>query len=325
LFRIQKEIFQLALIVIIGITIRLVAIQIANGSNYGPVDVFYADKYATRTILDFSSPYLQEYAVRTTEVVSFAYLPFVRIYYAPFYLLGDIRYGNILADAIIMVSVYFVAKHISPRRAILAPMVYAILPPSIALTSVVSTNIMVGTAFLTASLAFLLYGRHSGAAVFLGLAITSNQLIILTLPILILYFWKMEKSFYLLIAALISTAIILPFLVLSPSKFIYDVIEFQFVRPHQSNGIFSLDGVIYTAFGEALQTWIRVSIFGLLGVVTLAWFARRTDRLVISTGIFLLSGAFLLPVDGFWNYFLPAFAIGCIFVSRVLPRLKGFS
>ena len=128
----------------------------------------------------------------------FAYLPMVPIYYAPFYLLGDIRFGSIFADILIMFSLYYIAKSINRGAAFFAPLAYAFFPFSIWLTSVASTNIMIGTSFLTVSTATLLQKKHLVAAIFLGLALATNQLVLLALPLIIFYLWGERKISYFL-------------------------------------------------------------------------------------------------------------------------------
>jgi hypothetical protein len=304
----------LFIIIAIGVLIRVISIPLFASVPYNPVDVYYVDNQAAKVILDFQNPYSQNLVAHGYALTMFAYLPMVPIYYAPFYLLGDIRLGSIFADILIMFSLYFIAKSINRGAAFFAPLAYAILPFSIWLTSVASTNVMIGTSFLTVSIAALLKKKHLVAAIFLGLALATYQLDFLALPLIIFYFWGERKISYFLGALLVTAGIILPFFLQDTFQFIYDVILFQFQRPLQSNGVFSLYSLIYTTTGISLASWIRVALFLVATLIAVVLLRRKTIFLVPLAGTLLFLGAFILPVNGFWNYFLPGatFLIACI-------------
>jgi hypothetical protein len=247
--KLEQTKYLIFVIIAIGVLIRVISIPFFASIPYNPVDVYYVDNQAAKIILDFQNPYSQNLVAHGYGLNMFAYLPMVPLYYAPFYLIGDIRIGNIFADILIMFSLYFIAKSINRGAAFFAPLAYAILPFSIWLTSVASTNIMIGTSFLTVSTATLLRKKHLPATIFLGLALATNQLVFLALPLLFIYFWKDRKILHFLGSLLVAAGIILPFLWQNTFGFIYDVILFQFQRPLQSNGIFSLYSLINTTTG----------------------------------------------------------------------------
>jgi 4-amino-4-deoxy-L-arabinose transferase-like glycosyltransferase len=300
-------------IVAVGVLLRVISIPLF--ALYPPVDVYYVDNQATKIILDLQNPYSQNLVAHGYALNIFAYLPMVPIYYAPFYLLGDIRIGSIFADILIMFSLYFIARSLNRgAAAFFAPLAYAILPFSIWLTSIASTNIMIGTSFLTISTAALLKKKHLVAALFLGLALATNQLVFLSLPLFIFYFWRKRKVSYFFGSLLVTAGIILPFFLQDTFSFIYDVILFQFQRPLQNNGIFSLYSLINTTTGLSLTSWIRVTLFLVATLIALILLRRKMLFLVPLVGTLLFLGAFILPVNGFWNYFLPGatFLIACI-------------
>ena len=307
----------LALIVASGIVMRGVAIAASAHGPYAPVDVYTVDKQASRALLNFQNPYDVSYVVQGASTNIFAYLPLVPIYYAPFYMFGDIRYGSIVADVLTIVALYFIARSFEPRAANYAALIYALLPVSIWLTSVSATNIMVGTAFLTVSIALIQQKRFGlGSAVF-GLGMASNQLVILLFPIFCLYFWRVSQLRSIAYSLAVSALLILPALILSPAHFLSDVLSFQFSRPFQTNGYFGLYGILYLASGVSLGLAVRAPLFLFSYILSLIAFRKSSGFLLYSSGAALLFGAFLLPVNGFWNYFLPSLAIG----SAALPMI----
>jgi Gpi18-like mannosyltransferase len=312
--KLEQAKYFIFLIIAVGVLIRVISIPVFSIAPYHPVDVYYVDNEAAKLILNLQNPYSQNLVTNGHTLNMFAYLPMVPLYYSPFYLLGDIRLGNIFADVLIMFSLYFISKSINRGAAFFAPLAYAILPFSIWLTSVASTNIMIGTAFLTVSIAALLKKKHLAASIFLGLSLATNQLVFLALPLLLFYFWREHKTSYFLGSLLVTTGIILPFFIQDTFRFIYDVILFQFQRPLQENGVFSLYSLINTTTGLSLASWVRVSLFLFVTVVALISLKWKRFVLVPLIGTLLFLGAFILPVNGFWNYFLPGatFLIACI-------------
>ena len=312
----RKEIWLLAIIIIAGVVIRLAVIPVFSG-QYKPVDIYIVDEQASKLILNFQNPYMHSYLVHNYALDIFAYLPMVSIYYAPFSLLGDIRYGNIFADVLIMLAVYWIARSMSFRTALYAPVAFAILPWSIWLTSIASTNFMVGTAFLMLSLASMLRKKYTLAAVFLGLGVATNQLLVLLLPLYAYHYWTGHNFSRFIISLAVPAAIILPFFVSSPYKFFYDVAAYQFVRQLQSDGSFSLFSILKTSFGFQVSTWARVILFTVPFLALTFWFKHRSKVLAPSAGALLFLAAFILPVNGLWNYFLPSFALACLLIPLI--------
>jgi hypothetical protein len=299
-----------------------------NGLNGNPVDIYYVDREAATLILRLQDPYLySNYTNHIGGIVTFAYLPLVPIYYAPFILIGaDIRYGSILADFIIMVALYFIGR--STLRTIfsksLVPfsgsVAYAILPTSIWLSAVTGSNMMIGSMFLMVALAFLLERKNIASSIFLGLALGTDQFMILIFPVIALYFLRNRQPKPVLVTTLVSGAIVLPFFLYSPSKFVYDVLLFQFERPLQSNGLFSLYGLLYATTGFEIGTLYRLIIFLIPTAVSTFLFSKTKTRMLIGIAVMSALGAFLLPVDGFWNYFLLPMTMICALVPAILTR-----
>jgi hypothetical protein len=314
--KIEQTKYSILIIVLVGVIVRLAAIPLSASAPNSPVDVYYVDNQSAKLLLSLKNPYIQQPVVNGHSYL-FVYLPIVAVYYVPFYLLGDIRFGNIVADIIIMFSVYWVAKSINRGAAFFAPLAFAVSPLSILLTSISATNIMVGTSFLTLSIATLLKKKYLLASLFLGVALATNQLVAVALPVLIYYFWDEHKFSYLIGSLLLSAGIILPFFITAPAVFLYNVVLFHYIV-YESNGPFSLYSLMNATASQSITSWFRVGLFLLAVLITIVWLSRKKVSIVPLVGVLLLLGAFILPANGFLNYYLPSAAFVCALVPYAI-------
>lgn len=318
--------FPLIAISLVALVVRLIMIPFAGVLHVNPVDVYYVDNEAAKLILEFRDPYLySNYTNRFGEIVTFAYLPFVPLYFAPFVLIGsDIRYGSVFADVMITIALYFIGKslleksHASSWIPFTGSIAYAILPASIFLTSVMGTNQMIGLMFLIVALAVLLEDKSLLAGVFLGLALATNQFVLLVFPVLLIYCLRNRNFKTILVSILVASAIILPFLLYSPSGFLYDIMLFQFVRPMQQNGIWSLYHVVYMISGFKVDTFLRVAIFLVPTAIATFLFSNSKRNMLIGIALVSAIASVVLPNDGFWNYFLMPMAVICSLIPLIL-------
>jgi uncharacterized membrane protein len=327
-----RDYYLLVLISIIAILIRLVSMYyFANGTIGNTVDVYYVDRESAKLILEFQDPYLfSNYTNHLGNLVTFAYMPVIPAYYAPFLVLAsDIRIGNIVADVIIVVAMFFIGRSIMKREnfrfwvAFSGSIAYAILPTSIFLTSVSGTNMMIGSMFLFVGLAALFEERPSIAGVFIGVALAANQFIILIFPLVALYCLRNHNLKTVLISASVAAMIILPFMLYSPSQFVYDAFTFQFQRTMQKNGVWDLYYLVYTLSGFKLGTYLRVAIFIVPASFASFFFSRKKKNdLLIGSAIVSALASIVLPIDGFWNYFLLPFTFLCALVPSILSSTR---
>jgi uncharacterized membrane protein len=319
----------LLIITTLAVLLRLLAIPyLGNGTSGNPVDVYYVDTEAAKLIANLKDPYLySNFTNHFGSTVVFAYLPIIPIYFAPFALIGaDIRLGSIVADVVALLAIYFIVKSTSIETqnkewlTFLGPVLYALLPVSILLTSVIGSNMMIGSMFTLAGIAALFDERKILAGVLLGSAVATNQFVILVLPVIVVYSVRNRNIRTPILAIIVASAIILPFFLYSPSKFLYDVIVFQFERQVQQNGPLSLYYVTYTGAGVAVSTFLRFTIFLVPAAVVTIVLSRTKEGLLWGVAIISALGAFVLPVDGFWAYFLLPVSIGCALAPIVIAR-----
>jgi hypothetical protein len=312
----RRELWFLALILVLGIAVRVAVIPVYSGT-YNHVDVYTVSAQASKLILNMQNPYTFTYTIHNSTLGIFNYLPMVPIYYAPFYLLGDIMYGNIFADVLIMLSLYWIAKSLNFKTAVYAPLTFAILPWSIWLTSIASTNFMVGTAFLMLSIAALMRKKYIVAAGLLGLAVASNQVIITALPLFGYYYWRVKKLSRFTFSLAVLAAIILLFFLSSPSQFFNGVVTNQFARGHNAEAIYGLNGILSALFNIQLSILTRVAIFSISYMFVTYLFRKKSSLFLLSAGLLMFFAAFVLPVDTMWNYYLPTLAFFSIIATVV--------
>ncbi|MDA4118893.1 MAG: hypothetical protein OK455_11200, partial [Thaumarchaeota archaeon] len=108
-----------------------VAVRIYVVVAFPPVtDVYYYDTQAAQLILHGVSPYGHSFAGIPPSLATpgaqdvFAYLPFTAIYFVPFYLLGDVRFGAIAADVIIGLCLFQFQK----RWSMVAAAIFLLIP-----------------------------------------------------------------------------------------------------------------------------------------------------------------------------------------------------
>lgn len=179
-----------------------------------PVDVRQAESYLSKGL----NPYGQNYTIdarvnpynvsqNNIEVVRFLqYPPMMILYYFPFYLLGDIRYGNLVADMIIyaLIVAYFRDKSFERK--------FAFLFLGNGLNFVVNFyyggNDIVAGLFVAVSI-YLLSKKEKLSAVGYGLSLVTKQLTLLILPYFVIK--SRRKIIYLLLASFTGLVVALPF------------------------------------------------------------------------------------------------------------------
>lgn len=274
-------------------------------------DVYYYLTESVKTFLSGMNPYLHTYtsvppALATPGAADvFAYLPFTFLYLIPFYLLGDIRVGFIVADLVVGACLYLYGG----RWRALAASVFLFLPFTTVFSVVYLNASLLAMPFI--ALFFLLEsrGRGSWASFSFGVALAASQFSVLILPFFILYArgrrWTEPMA-----AVIVGLAIVLPFLLLSPSTFLSETVSFQFGRSvsplFQTGGPFgfsvnpSLSGFTSRAFGVAAPVYLKAAI-ELVALVPLAR-VRDLPSLARNSTLFVLLSAFVLPNDFFWAY-----------------------
>jgi hypothetical protein len=294
---------------------------------FGPAsDVFYYDKQAAQTLLAGANPYTHTFTAIPSALETpgaervFAYLPFTAIYQIPFYLLGDIRLGFLVANAIIGLSLYMLGG----KRSTLASLIFLLNPVTMIFSTIYLDNSLVSIAFLALFLAFDRWGNRFSAGVALGLSLASIQLAWILFPFLAYYLVRRGQTKVLAVSLLVFAAVLLPFAVWSFPDFISDTIFFQFSRPTlgvvtQTGPLgyslnLSLNGFLQTLANFTLPSFVRVGAIAIL----LPFLMRRSKTLndvLLRGGIFTLISIFVLPNNFFWVYTELPFVVFLAYIS----------
>lgn len=188
-----------------------------------PIDIHQAEIYLSHG----QNPYGQNYTVdartnpyngsqNTIEIVQFLqYPPMMILYYFPFYLLGDVRYGNLIADMVIygLIVSYFSQKSFERKFAFL----YLGNGLNFVVNYYYGGNDIVAGLFVAISI-YLLSKKEKLSAIAYGLSLITKQLTLLILPYFVVK--SRRKIGYVLLAAATGLLISLPFF----PEVVYDTI-----------------------------------------------------------------------------------------------------
>jgi len=213
--------------VLASLLIHYFPIQITRSDV--PININQADSH----LLKGENPYGQNYTIdvranpydsteNNIETVNILqYPPAMVLYYIPFYLMGDIRYGNLLADILIYVLILLYFKN----RDFESKFAYLFLFNGLNLVSnyIYGGNDIIAGLFVGISIYFL-NKKEKLSSVSYGISLVTKQLSVFLIPYFILK--ARQKIRFVLVGLVIAALIILPF---SP-QVIYDTIFGIFYR-----------------------------------------------------------------------------------------------
>jgi hypothetical protein len=293
----------------VAIAARLLLIALLSPGS----DVFYYDQQAAQTLLAGANPYTHTFTGIPSSLATpgaervFAYLPFTAIYLIPFYLLGDIRFGFLVADAIIGFSLY----SLGGRWSSLSSLVFLLMPFTLIFSTFYLNNSLISMAFLSLFFLFEKRGNRVGTATALGVSLASIQLAWLLFPFLAYYLVRSGRAKDLALSILVPAAIILPFAIWSFSDFFSSTIAFEFGRPTLNLvtatgplGLtlnLSLNGFLQTFTNSTLPSLARVGTMVILLPVLLLR-TRNLHQVLFNGGLFTVISVFVLPNNFFWAY-----------------------
>jgi hypothetical protein len=285
------------------------------------IDVYWFGQLGSEALLQGQNPYAINFPniygadtdlyapeVLAGDVVKFGYPypPLSLLLGLPGYLVaGDFRYAAVVAVTITGLLAYWARPGaLSAAAAVL--LVTSPLTLQVLLKAWIEP--FAGLAFAVAAVAALRIPRLFPYVLGLALVIKQYMAPLWLLALLLVPSKSSVDRTVLAIAPLIvAAAIILPFLIWSPSHFTFDVIVLQALQPFREDSV-SLPGLLARAGGVQLPTWIAFVAAG-AAIVLVARYARQTVAGLSGAAAFVFLVFFFLSKQAFMNYYFFAFVL----------------
>jgi hypothetical protein len=296
----------------LGVAVVAVGVRLALSYFVAPLsDVYYYDSQAVSSLLGGMDPYGHAFtAIPPTLVTAgaqsvFAYLPGVFLFLVPFAPF-DVRVAIVASELTVAWGIYALGG----RWSLLASVVFLLLPFGALFSVVYPNNTLPAMAFLGLAVLSESRNRRLPSAVLVGLAIASNQFVLLAFPFFALLWFRRRGWRELGVSLLAAGAVVAPFFAWNPSAFVQDTVYFEFSRsvyPLVSNTPWgfnlnpSVSGIAVSVAGAPGPAIFR----GVVTVALLAFFLSRAKGLrssLLQLGMFLTIAMFVLPGDFFWVY-----------------------
>jgi 4-amino-4-deoxy-L-arabinose transferase-like glycosyltransferase len=237
------------------------SLSIPNAENWQ--DYFYAYLPSVQAFKSGYLPYVDFY---------FAYPPLFLYVLAAFSYLGA-SWGAavplVVADALTVVPVYLIARRLaSEKGALLVGLLFALAPMNLYYADYLWLNPPLTTLFLLVSVWLFLASRYDLSAVALALSVGFKQTALLALPVLLIFLWRRTSRGlalrYLLLVTAICLALSIPYLFLSPARYLFSIFRlpldslglpqnyYQLIAP--TGPVQTVNTATITGY---LQTWTR--------------------------------------------------------------------
>jgi hypothetical protein len=283
----------------------------------GVIRLLHGQNPYTMTIPNiYQSPFTEMFygpdlVVQGRVPVGFPYLPVALLISIPGYVLGDVRYSQLIA----MLVTVLLLRRLASDRVGQAAAVLAVAAPT-AIPMLTGAWVEPGLVALLACLILALKShRNALIAVFLGLFLTYKQYVVLAIPII----WLLHRSVSRRVALIgfgIAGLVIMPFFVVDPSAF------WRTIFAGQHNLTFRPDSISLLVWSVNEFAWPPPWTYGMLPLlgggltaIVLTIRAPRTPAaFAASVGLTLLV-TFLLAQAAFMNYYF--LASGALLIAAV--------
>jgi hypothetical protein len=286
----------------VAVFLRDGAVAVLHGHN--PYAMTFPNIYPPKLAAQFYGPGV---IINNRVTFGFPYLPVTLLVAVPGWLLGDVRYGQLIA----MLVTALILRRLATDRVGRAAAVLAVAAPAAipVLTGAWTEPTLV--ALLACLVLTLQRRRVAFVAVFLGLFLVSKQYVVVAIPLIwLIRQWLTRRT--ILIGLGMAAAATLPLFLLDPSAFWKAIVQYQLIQPFRSDSISLLVSSV-NAFG-----WPPPWTYGVLplagGGLTAIALALRAPRtppaFAAAVGLTLLV-TILLSKEAFMNYY---FLVGGAFM-----------
>ena len=296
-----------------GVISRLYLIY-THKPSYMEIDVPYVNEAAVRTLLEFRNPYNALFFSHTV----YNYPPFSLLYYTPFVMAGDLRFGNVAADILTAIGIFLIGLNRSrPLSGAFVASLFSLSSLSM-VTTYYGNNHMVTASFLVLTLLALVYKRFRFAGCLLALSALLTQFGVLAVPFVIHYAYSVGKLRTTLLATVVTAScILLPFAA-TAKNLAYNLVGF-YIFSHKTQ-ILGQQVTEVNILGLMLTRLIGMTWIGLL--IAYPFVAHRLKKAsnlyVVCAGVILstLILTVLVAPNFFEAYLIPSVAL--ILVYSVL-------
>jgi hypothetical protein len=278
----------------VAVFLRDGAVAVLHGHN--PYAMTFPNIYPPKATQQFYGPGV---VINGRVTFGFPYLPVVLLVAVPAQLLGDVRYGQLIA---MLVTALVLRRLASDRVGRAAAVLSVAAPMAIPMLSGAWTEPTL-VALLACLVLTLERRRYAFVAVFLGLFIVSKQYVVITIPLIwLIRRWLTRRT--ILIGLGLAAAVTLPFFVVDPPAFWKAIVQYQLIQPFRSDSVSLLVSSVNTFGWPPPWTYGVLPLAGGgLTAVALALRAPRTPpAFAAAVGLTLLV-TILLSKEAFMNYY----------------------
>ena len=278
----------------VAVFLRDGAVAVLHGHN--PYAMTFPNIYPPKATQQFYGPGV---VINGRVTFGFPYLPVVLLVAVPAQLLGDVRYGQLIA---MLVTALVLRRLASDRVGRAAAVLSVAAPMAIPMLSGAWTEPTL-VALLACLVLTLERRRYAFVAVFLGLFIVSKQYVVIMIPLIwLIRRWLTRRT--ILIGLGLAAAVTLPFFVVDPPAFWKAIVQYQLIQPFRPDSVSLLVSSVNTFGWPPPWTYGVLPLAGGgLTAVALALRAPRTPpAFAAAVGLTLLV-TILLSKEAFMNYY----------------------
>lgn len=186
-----------AYLLVVGVLLRLGTLVGFFGVPPAGVasDVLTITREALAVLMQRQNPYTHAFTTGQVPIEVYAYGPGSLLYYLPGFLLGNVRYMEIVAAGIVLAGLAWTARILRTSWPLALMGLYAAAPPLVTLATDNSNDTGVGALLFAATLALLLARRHTStrglvlAGILLGWAVAFKHYTLAFWPFFVAYLY----------------------------------------------------------------------------------------------------------------------------------------
>jgi len=252
-------------------------------------DVYWCSKAAIELLLRCVNPY-NGFNPYYNQMMNYSYPPLMILFNMPFYFLGDIRLGHILADTLVGYLIFLAA---GKRRGVgvLASVIFLFNPYILQFGIFYSNNDVVPLMFFLFGVYFMEKQKYNTSFFLLSFALLTKHYIAIYLVFVFVYFLRKNRKIsakLVAIASCMGIVSLMPFFIWDSEALWWALVKFQVVREPPPFTL-SLNALYSIPF--------PVRVIALVVPIFLLLYRTKTIREVITYGSFVFFLWFIVFVS----------------------------